>query len=150
MPSSTSDPPYYVKGEGLCENYYQHADHAEIAALVLALEVPWVVSYDATDEIRAMYDGATCITYDLHYSAADRTSGSEVMFFSQALRAPDDVQPAGVPSEYVASVRRSRRTTVSVTASGKRAPLPRKHTRPRLGPPPGRRAAGRKGAARHF
>ncbi|MDO8213458.1 DNA adenine methylase [Conexibacter sp. CPCC 206217] len=95
------DPPYYVKGRGLYENYYVHDDHAEVAALVLALEVPWVVSYDATPEIRAMYDGAACITYDLHYSAADRSSGSEVMFFSSGMDIPREVRPAGVPAGYV-------------------------------------------------
>jgi hypothetical protein len=41
------DPPYYVKGGGLYQNYYSHQDHAKIAALVSELPFPWLVSYDA-------------------------------------------------------------------------------------------------------
>lgn len=101
------DPPYYIKGQGLYENYYEHEDHAEVAQLVLDLDVPWIVSYDATPEIDKMYDGATRVSYDLHYSAADRSRGSEVMFFSRSLRVPEGALPAGIPSNYVDALRRA-------------------------------------------
>ncbi|MBE4916873.1 DNA adenine methylase, partial [Enterobacter cloacae complex sp. P4RS] len=46
------DPPYYVKGQGLYQNFYQHDDHVNIANTVTnKLHSPWVVSYDATKEI---------------------------------------------------------------------------------------------------
>ena len=85
------DPPYYVKGAGLYRNYYQHEDHERIARLLGSKRFrrPWVVSYDNADEIRAMYAYARSFTYGLHYTAQQRYTGSEVMFFSERLTPPD-------------------------------------------------------------
>lgn len=85
------DPPYYVKGAGLYRNFYQHEDHEKIARLLGSTRFrrPWVVSYDNAAEIRAMYGYARSFTYGLHYTAQQRYTGSEVMFFSQRLTAPE-------------------------------------------------------------
>lgn len=101
------DPPYYVKGRGLYENYYTDDDHRIIATLVRRLRIPWVVSYDAAPKIQTLYKGAPCVRYDLHYSAAERTSGPELMFFSPTLRIPRGVEPARVPARYVERIRAS-------------------------------------------
>jgi DNA adenine methylase len=87
------DPPYYVKGAGLYRNFYEHADHAQIAKLLNSSRFrrPWVVSYDNVDEIRMMYSFARAFNYELHYTAQSRYMGSEVMFFSDRLTPPDDV-----------------------------------------------------------
>jgi len=84
------DPPYYVKGEGLYRNFYQHQDHLKIARLLGSTRFrrPWVVSYDAAEEIRDMYAYARSMSYGLHYTAQRRYTGSEVMFFSHRLVAP--------------------------------------------------------------
>lgn len=84
------DPPYYVKGEGLYRNFYQHQDHLKIARLLGSTRFrrPWVVSYDAAKEIKDMYAYARSMSYGLHYTAQRRYTGSEVMFFSQRLVAP--------------------------------------------------------------
>lgn len=99
------DPPYYVKGEGLYENAYQHEDHEEIAAVVRRLDVPWIVSYDAAPAIVAMYEGCEALFYDLAYSAADRYRGDEVMFFSSQISPPQDVLPCKVGSRQLDEVR---------------------------------------------
>jgi DNA adenine methylase len=83
------DPPYYVKGEGLYQHFYQHEDHVRIARLVREkIRQPWMVSYDNHQEIRALYSGYRTHTYSLQYSAQDRYAGSEVMVFSRQLRLP--------------------------------------------------------------
>lgn len=91
------DPPYYVKGEGLYDNFYEHADHEAVARGVFALKHPWVVSYDAAPQITRMYAAARSIRYGLSYSAAERQSGSEVMFYSDHLVVPDE-SPSNVPT----------------------------------------------------
>lgn len=88
------DPPYYVKGAGLYRNFYKHDDHAQIARLLGSnrFRRPWVVSYDNADEIRTMYSYANSFTYGLRYTAQQRYTGSEVMFFSERLTPPGQIQ----------------------------------------------------------
>ncbi|MDJ1113258.1 DNA adenine methylase [Microbacterium dauci] len=95
------DPPYFEKGEGLYDNFYDAADHAEIATAVSALAHPWIVSYDARPEITALYPDAAAIRYGLTYSAAaKRSKGAEIMFFSEDLVIPE-LLPGGVTSREV-------------------------------------------------
>lgn len=81
------DPPYYVKGQELYRNYYEHEDHDRLASLLCVPRCPfhWVVSYDGVDEIRQMYRLVRSRDYNLHYTAQSRYVGSEVMFFSSKL-----------------------------------------------------------------
>ena len=99
------DPPYYVKGEGLYQNFYVHKDHEHIARLVGDITAPWVVSYDAAPEIEKLYNGFPGFTYDLHYSAQNRYLGGEVMFFSPGLKLPNVDTPANVRPEVVNAAR---------------------------------------------
>jgi DNA adenine methylase len=101
------DPPYYVKGqEMLYGNYYGPGDHAEVADLVRALALPWVVSYDDHADVRALYEGNQTVAYDIAYSASERYRGREVAFFSDGLVVPDIADPARLsPSEMVRYLR---------------------------------------------
>jgi len=65
------DPPYYVKGQGLYRNYYDHGDHVAVAKLLQGARFkrPWVVSYDNVKEIRHMYQLAQTLSYGLNYTA---------------------------------------------------------------------------------
>lgn len=89
------DPPYYVKGKGLYRNYYEHDDHVAIAKTLQRKRFnwSWVVSYDNTEEICAMYQLSQSLSYGLNYTAQRRYVGSEVMFFSQNLVIPDEEIP---------------------------------------------------------
>jgi DNA adenine methylase len=89
------DPPYYVKGKGLYRNYYKHDDHIAIAKKLQQkrFKWPWAVSYDNTEEIRAMYQLSRFLSYGLNYTAQRRYVGNEVMFFSQNLVVPDEEIP---------------------------------------------------------
>ncbi|MDP3514340.1 MAG: DNA adenine methylase [Sulfuritalea sp.] len=84
------DPPYYVKGEGLYDSFYSHDDHLQIAKLVTNTikKQKWLVSYDKTPEIQAMYSTYRSMEYRLSYSAQERVKGSELIFFSDSLFIP--------------------------------------------------------------
>ena len=100
------DPPYFVKGEGLYDNFYGPDDHAAVAAMVRELAHPWIVSYDAAPTIISLYQGFDRIRYSLSYSANTRGLGSEVMFFSPGFQRPE--QPPGkVTARDVIAARRS-------------------------------------------
>ena len=95
------DPPYYVKGEGLYEHFYQHDNHVEIARLVRTIDRPYIVSYDAANAILDLYKGYDDIAYGLRYSAAERYLGDEVMFFSPGLLHPPVASPANINNKIV-------------------------------------------------
>lgn len=89
------DPPYYVKGQGLYRNFYEHKDHEQIARLLQSksFKRPWVVSYDNVDEIQQMYRLSQSLSYGLNYTAQVRYVGSEIMFFQSHLSLPEDKLP---------------------------------------------------------
>ncbi len=95
------DPPYYIKGQELYENYYRHEDHERISTLVANINQKWIVSYDERPEILQFYDGYRHITYHLSYSATERYKGSEVMFFSDDLDIPVVTNPAKISNRTV-------------------------------------------------
>jgi DNA adenine methylase len=109
------DPPYYHKGPGLYENFYEHEDHAEIAKITRSLTAPWIVSYDAVPAIEALYRGARQLRYDLSYSAAKRLYGSEVMFFAEGLRLPGIASAANISRTTVDTVRKENFLRVAIT-----------------------------------
>jgi len=84
------DPPYYIKGQGLYRNFYEHKDHVEIRTLLDKIEdIPWLVSYDNADEISSIYTGYRKQVFDLQYSAQTKRVASEVMIYSNGLNIPD-------------------------------------------------------------
>ncbi len=99
------DPPYYGKGKGLYPSFYEHADHEQIASLVSALEVPWVVSYDAEPKIEILYADSLKVDYGLRYTARASSKGSEVMFFSENLHIPQAALPPAVTWKLLNSAR---------------------------------------------
>ena len=84
------DPPYYVKGKDLYEDYYTHGDHLRIAEFVTTkvLRQRWIVSYDNVRPVRRMYAGCQRLVYKVNYSAREATEGSEVMFLDERLQIP--------------------------------------------------------------
>ncbi|NED54619.1 DNA adenine methylase [Micromonospora aurantiaca] len=96
------DPPYYVKGARLYDNFYSHEDHIEVCKAVRKAAGPWVVSYDAAPEILEMYSGCESVRYILGYSASKAAHGTEAMFFSADLSVPDVASPARITPLTVA------------------------------------------------
>jgi DNA adenine methylase len=83
------DPPYYVKGQELYRNFYEHQDHVDIRNQLIKIPaLYWVVTYDNTKEIKEIYKNQTLIDFDLQYSAQSKRVGSEVMIYSYNLEVP--------------------------------------------------------------
>lgn len=84
------DPPYYVKGQGLYRNFYEHQDHIDIKNTLGSLRHKWVVSYDNAPEICEIYSQSTSREHALTYTAHEKKIGNEVLFFSPGLAVPDE------------------------------------------------------------
>ncbi len=76
------DPPYYVQGKKLYTNFYQHSDHAKLAASIQKLTIPLVITYDNVEQIKALYNNLETKEFIIHYSAKRHTTASEVMFLN--------------------------------------------------------------------
>lgn len=80
------DPPYYHKGQHLYANFYHPGDHASVAKQVQeSLTTPWIVSYDDCPEVRELYADRRYDTYSLDYTARERRTGSEIVFYADCL-----------------------------------------------------------------
>lgn len=86
------DPPYYVKGQGLYRNFYNHSDHVDIMNLLSQLQKNWIVSYDNCDEITDIYKNFTTQEYNLNYSANLKKKGSEIVIFCNNLKSGRDIK----------------------------------------------------------
>jgi DNA adenine methylase len=89
------DPPYFQKAQRLYRNHYAKDDHARISKLVHSFrQIHWIVSYDDAPEIFQLYPKKRCIRYAINYSAQEKRSGAELMFFSDKLNYPNTNNPA--------------------------------------------------------
>lgn len=84
------DPPYYVKGQDLYRNFYEHDDHVVVRDSLERSGVNnWLVSYDNADEIKSIYSRYRTTEYSLSYTAQSKKIGEEVMVFSDSLIIPE-------------------------------------------------------------
>ena len=82
------DPPYYRRGPELYSNSYCHGDHSNLAKEITTKmkSRKWIVTYDDSTEIKAMYPNTDGIVFKLQYTLQKKRLGSEVMFFSKQVR----------------------------------------------------------------
>lgn len=115
-----ADPPYYHKGDRLYANFYEADDHRRVAAMMMSLPMPWLVSYDNLQETRALYRGLRQVTYNLSYSAANYRRGSEVLVFADSVRLPPGLLGKhladGASRGFEVVVRRASRSRVAQVA----------------------------------
>ncbi|ECP2497551.1 DNA adenine methylase [Salmonella enterica] len=87
------DPPYYIKGQGLYRNFYEHDDHVLVMEKLRDINFPkWLVSYDNVKEIKDIYSDFPQVEYSLQYTAQQKKSGEEVMIFSPEVVIPDTLK----------------------------------------------------------
>ena len=86
------DPPYYRKGSSLYTNFYRPADHAAVAAAILELELPWIVTYDDAPEIRGLYRNRRQYCFDITYSLHEKRLGTELLIASKSIRMPNSTK----------------------------------------------------------
>lgn len=84
------DPPYYVKGQDLYRNFYEHNDHVLVKnALQESAVKKWLTSYDNAKQIKEIYANYRQVEYSLSYTAQSKKIGEEVMIFSNEMIVPD-------------------------------------------------------------
>jgi DNA adenine methylase len=83
------DPPYYNKASSLYLNHYAPLDHLHVRDEIRTIPYLWVVSYDNTPEINALYADFDDKKFEFKHTAYKAREGKEVMFFSQHLQLPD-------------------------------------------------------------
>lgn len=86
------DPPYFAKGSALYTSFYSPNDHADVADAILALPRPWVLTYDAADEISNLYRDRSQFLFDIKYSLQTKRIGTELLIASDGLLIPEDMQ----------------------------------------------------------
>ncbi len=79
------DPPYYVKGKGLYQNFFEHDDHYRLYESVKKITQPWIVTYDDTPEINSIYSEFDPDAFGLTYTAQTKRKGSEVIIHNPCL-----------------------------------------------------------------
>lgn len=82
------DPPYYDKGQKLYPNFYSPSDHAAIAEYLRGYPQPWIMTYDACDDIRALYSSLRVAESELSYSAREVRRGEELVIFGPGMTVP--------------------------------------------------------------
>lgn len=82
------DPPYYVKGQGLYRNFYEHDDHINIRNILNSVNFNWIVSYDNNENIREMYKNYFQQEYNINYSLQDKKKTTEIIIYSPSLKIP--------------------------------------------------------------
>lgn len=80
------DPPYYVKGKGLYQNFFEHDDHFRLYESVKNIRQPWIVTYDDAPEINDIYSEFNPRPFGLTYTAQTKRKGTEVMIHNPLLR----------------------------------------------------------------
>jgi len=92
------DPPYYIKGQGLYRNFYEHDDHVLVMEKLREINFHnWLVSYDNAKEIKEIYRKFPQVEYSLQYTAQQKKSGEEVMIFSPKIAIPDTLKGISIP-----------------------------------------------------
>lgn len=83
------DPPYYLKGQELYRNFYEHEDHVRIAEKIKNIKKSqWIISYDNNKEIANIYKEYRQKIFDLQYSAQQKRVSSEIMIFGNTIQIP--------------------------------------------------------------
>ena len=86
------DPPYFAKGSSLYTSFYSPHDHADVARIILGLNHPWILTYDAAAEISALYKERPQFLFDIKYSLQTKRTGSELLIASRDLQLPEVVR----------------------------------------------------------
>jgi DNA adenine methylase len=79
------DPPYYKQGQALYLNHYKAKDHLDLSQVIKSLHHKWILTYDDTPEIEALYQNLPQYRNELCYSAQVKRKSSELLFVSPKL-----------------------------------------------------------------
>ena len=89
------DPPYFAKAEELYPVYFKEQDHARLAKYLNSQkQMKWLVSYDDTEEIRALYSGEKNLLY-MNYVLHSVRVGRELFIPSPNCQIPKSFSEGG-------------------------------------------------------
>ncbi|QMV00190.1 DNA adenine methylase [Devosia sp. D6-9] len=97
------DPPYFNKGSSLYTSFYKPDDHAVLAKQILALNTPWIVTYDNVSEISRLYGDRRQFEFDINYSIETKRLGTELFIPSEGLVLPSSLRDRQVTPELRAA-----------------------------------------------
>lgn len=83
------DPPYYNQGAALYANFYTHESHKQLAEFICGLDCKWMLTYDYTPDIVALYRNMEKRLLTLSYTAAQKVKGCEMVAFCDGLIVPN-------------------------------------------------------------
>lgn len=83
------DPPYYNQGAALYANFYTHESHKQLAEFIYGLDCKWMLTYDYTPDIVALYRNMEKRLLTLSYTAAQKVKGCEMVAFCDGLIVPN-------------------------------------------------------------
>jgi len=82
------DPPYYKKGKTLYLAFEQD-HHMQLAGMVKSLRIPWIMTYDNSQEIIDLYKSEFSIyEYGLNYSLQTKKKAKEILLRSSGIVIP--------------------------------------------------------------
>lgn len=88
------DPPYYLKGSSLYLNHYKTDDHSAVCEKIKQIKnIHWVISYDNVPKIKGLYSLYKKKEYSLTHTAHKSKLGKEILFFSDELIVPRNINP---------------------------------------------------------
>lgn len=82
------DPPYYIMGQELYLNNYNHDDHLDIANCIKSIPYSWMLSYDDVPQIRKIYKEKRRQILHVNYKAHLRKQAKELLYFSDNIDIP--------------------------------------------------------------
>jgi len=83
------DPPYVQKGQRLYLNAYAAEDHHRLAMRIQEEKsLAWVVSYDNTQLVKALYSEHNILPLPVRYTLQRKRSGRELLIIPKRLRLP--------------------------------------------------------------
>ena len=86
------DPPYFSKGKGLYTNFYEARDHEKLAATILGMKHPWIVTYDNEKAISELYRNRRQYEFDITYTLQAKRRGTELLIASKGLRLGSNIR----------------------------------------------------------
>jgi DNA adenine methylase len=84
------DPPYIVQGENLYLDSLSYADHEALAKQLKQSAVPWLLTYDAAEQVtEELYHGLRAARFSIAHTAQKQHVGSEYIVFSDNTAVPN-------------------------------------------------------------
>lgn len=78
------DPPYYVKGSALYQNFFEHDDHVRLSKTIAEClsSSRWILTYDYCEQISTIYNWANSCLFTISYSVQDKRKERELLFWN--------------------------------------------------------------------